>query len=77
MIRARLAAGSTPPIAADEAQVLRAWLTWAVARFAQPGGGPSTWDPEHMEYAFLTAGMAANGEAVLLAPEYVEGRLEW
>jgi hypothetical protein len=76
-IRARLAAGSTPPIAQDEAQVLRAWLTWASARFDVPGSGPSTWDPEHMEYSFAAAGMGATGEAVLVAPEYVEGRLEW
>jgi hypothetical protein len=77
-IRARLAeGGSTPPIAEDEARVLRAWLTWAARRFDRPAGGPSTWDPEHVEYAFATSGMAATGEAVLKAPEYVEGRLEW
>ena len=77
-IRARLAAGgSTPPIAAAEAGVLSAWLSWAARRFEQPSRGPSTWDPEHMEYAFAAAGMGASGEAVLVAPEYVEGRLEW
>jgi hypothetical protein len=77
-IRARLAAGgSTPPIDAGEAQILRAWLTWAATRFDQAPGGPSTWDPEHVEYAFAAAGMGATGEAVLVAPEYVEGRLEW
>ena len=78
VIRARLAAGgSTPPIGAGEAQILRAWLTWAGSRFDQPAGGPSTWDPEHVEYAFAAAGMGATSEAVLVAPEYVEGRLEW
>lgn len=77
-IRARLAAGgSTPPIEPDEARVLRAWLTWVASRFDQPPSGPSTWDPEHVEYAFAAAGMGAAGEAVLVAPEYVEGRLEW
>ena len=78
VIRARLApGGSTPPIDAGEAKVLRAWLTWAASRFDQPSSGPSTWDPEHVEYTFATAGMGAAGEAVLVAPEYVEGRLEW
>ena len=77
-IRARLApGGSTPPIEAGEARILRAWLAWAASRFDQPSNGPSTWDPEHVEYAFAAAGMGAAGEAVLVAPEYVEGRLEW
>ena len=76
-IRARLAQGSTPPIDPGEATVLRAWLAWSSSRFDQPPGGPSTWDPEHVEYAVTAAGMGANGEAVLAAPEYVEGRLEW
>ena len=77
-IRARLApGGSTPPIEAGEARILRAWLAWAASRFDQPSNGPSTWDPEHVEYAFAAAGMGATAEAVLVAPEYVEGRLEW
>ena len=76
-INARLAAGATPPIDAAEAKVLRAWLAWTAGRFDQPASGPSTWDPEHVEYAFTTAGMGATGEAVLVALEYVEGRLEW
>lgn len=78
IIRARLAAGgSTPPIDADEARVLRAWITWAAARFDLPARGPSTWDPEHVEYSFAASGMSSAAEAVLVAPEYVEGRLEW
>jgi hypothetical protein len=77
-IRARLAAGgSTPPIDDAEATILRAWVSWAASRFDQPGRGPSTWDPEHLEYGFAAAGMGATGEAVLVAPEYLEGRLEW
>jgi hypothetical protein len=76
-IKARLASGSTPPIGADEATVLRAWLAWAGARFDVPASGPPTWDPEHIEYAFAVAGKGASGEAVLAAPEYVEGRLDW
>ena len=76
-IRARLAAGATPPIDPPEATVLRAWLSWAGGRFEQPASGPSTWSPEHMEYAFSVAGLGASGEALLTAPEYIEGRLEW
>jgi hypothetical protein len=76
-IKARLAAGSTPPIDAGEAGVLRAWLAWAGTRFGTPAAGPSTWDPQHIEYAFAVAGKGTNGEAVLAAPEYVEGRLDW
>jgi hypothetical protein len=77
-IRARLApGGSTPPIETNEARVLRAWLTWAAGRFNVPARGPSTWDAEHVEYAFTAAAMGATAEAVLAAPEYVEGRLDW
>jgi hypothetical protein len=77
-IRARLApGGAAPPIGPAEATVLRAWLSWTAARFETPAGGPSTWSPEHMEYAFSVAGLGASGEARLTAPEYVEGRLEW
>ena len=50
---------------------------WAVARFDLPRTGLRHGIPEHMEYAFAASGMGATGEAVLVAPEYVEGRLEW
>jgi hypothetical protein len=77
VIRARLAAGAAPPIDPPEATVLRAWLSWAGNRFELPASGPSTWSPEHMEYAFSVAGLGASGEVLLTAPEYTEGRLEW
>ena len=77
VIRARLAAGATPPIDPPEATVLRAWLSWAGNRFELPSSGPSTWSPEHMEYAFSVAGLGSSGEVLLTAPEYTEGRLEW
>jgi len=77
-IKARLApGGSTPPIDAAEAAILRAWVTWVGGRFDKPAGGPSTWDPTHMEYGFCAAGLGATGEVLLTAPEYVEGRLDW
>jgi hypothetical protein len=76
-IRAQLAPATTPPIAEAEATVLRAWLTWAGARFDVPGGGPSIWDPTHMEYSFSVAGRGATEEVLLAAPEYLEGRLDW
>ena len=77
VIPAKLAPTNTPPIDANEAKVLRAWVAWAAARFDRAASGPSTWDPEHVEYAFTASGMGATSEAVLVAPEYVEGRLEW
>ena len=77
VIRARLAAGAMPPIDPREASVLRAWLSWAGVRFEQPASGPSTWSPEHMEYSFSVAGLGSSGEALLTAPEYTEGRLDW
>ena len=76
-IRARLATGATPAIDPPEATVLRAWQSWAGDRFEQPASGPSTWSPEHMEYACSVAGLGASGEVLLTVPEYTEGRLEW
>lgn len=76
-IRARLAAGATPPIDPREATVLRAWATWASKRFDVPSSGPSTWSPEHMEYAFSVAGLGSSAEALLVAPGYTEGSLDW
>jgi len=75
-IPARLADGAAP-VPPEEKVVLSAWLAWSGSRFDQPPSGPSTWDPEHLEYAFAAAGSSASGEAVLVAPEYVDGRLEW
>jgi hypothetical protein len=43
----------------------------------RPGGGPSTWDEEHLEYAFTVGARKADAEAVLIAPEYRDGHLEW
>lgn len=76
-IRTQLAPTTTPPIAEAEATVLRAWLTWASTRFDVPGGGPSIWDPTHMEYSFSVAAGGAADEVLLAAPEYLEGRLDW
>lgn len=76
-IREALAETAVPAISAAEATVLQAWLTWHAGRFQTPGGA-ETWDPERMEYSFITAGFGVgNREVVLPAPEYVDGRLEW
>jgi hypothetical protein len=78
VIRRHLAAQpGVAPLEPAEADVARAWLRWTTGRFDKPARGPSTWDPEHMEYAFAAGGMHATGEAVLVAPEYLEGCLEW
>ena len=76
-VTAALKAGAVPAVAADEAKVLRAWMSWHAARFQSPARGASTWNPERMEYAFAAGTRHATGEAVLGAPEYLEGRLEW
>lgn len=76
-ITAALKTGATPVVPADEAKVLKAWMTWHAARFQTPGSGASTWNPERMEYAFAVGGLRAAGETLLAAPEYLEGKLEW
>jgi len=69
------------PLAAGELAVLLAWLAWRKARFSAPAdvraGNPTAWDPERLEYAFSAGAVRASGEAALVAPEYVEGRLDW
>lgn len=76
-ITAALKTDATPVVPTAEAAVLRTWMTWHAARFQTPGAGASTWNPERMEYAFGVGSLRATGEAVLAAPEYLEGKLEW
>jgi hypothetical protein len=73
--------------AADRPNALRAateFLDWFDARYSLPPAAASaksatpTWISERMEYAFaVSARMETGGEAVLTAPEYPGGRLEW
>jgi hypothetical protein len=86
-LAASLRAGGQPALPAipqiaqaDRARVLAAaqsWLAWYDALFDEPAGAEQAWIPERMEYQFTVAAPAPNGEYVLAAPEYVEGRLEW
>jgi hypothetical protein len=69
------------PIAtADVAEVEKAaqsWIDWYEAFFSEPGAEGASWSAERMEYAFSLAGRLGDGERILTAPEYAEGRLDW
>ena len=78
---------ATPAIAAaDTAKVTlaaRAWLAWYVEQGVSQPPGPLTaanspaWKTSRMEYEFAVAARTSQGEVVLAAPEYFEGRLDW
>ena len=59
------------------------FLDWFDARYSLPpaaANAPSatpTWISERMEYAFAVSARMTSGEAVLSAPEYPGGELEW
>lgn len=67
--------------AADRDAVGRAadeFLAWYEQFISEPAASePSPWLPERMEYAFAIAGPTGEGERVLVAKEYVEGKLDW
>jgi hypothetical protein len=56
------------------------WLTWYDTLFTEPDpttGGPA-WVPDQLEYAAAVAApLRVGGEAVLAAPAYFEGHLDW
>ena len=63
----------------DRPKVIRAitaWLAWCLTFFPQ-GEIRSAWVPERIEYVFAVSGKTSEGEIVLAAPEYLEGRLDW
>ena len=66
-------AGDRPKVTA----AAEAWMDWFESLFSEPEQGSSTWDPERMEYEFAVSARTADGELVLVAPEYMEGHLDW
>ena len=69
-----------PVAAADVADVEKAaqrWIDWYDGLFSEPGAVDASWSGERMEYAFSVGARLGDGERVLTAPEYYEGRLDW
>ncbi|MFN8499166.1 MAG: hypothetical protein U0641_15055 [Anaerolineae bacterium] len=64
----------------DVAEVEKAatlWRQWYETLFSEPQDGNPSWLPERMEYAFSVAARLSDGELILTAQEYTEGRLDW
>ncbi|HEY2962650.1 MAG TPA: hypothetical protein VGJ37_09570 [Pyrinomonadaceae bacterium] len=62
---------------AEVKEAARLWLQWFDTFYSEPDASNPSWLPERMEYSFSVAARFADGERVLTAPEYYEGRLDW
>lgn len=62
---------------AEVREAAQAWLRWFETLFSEPEATDSMWLPDRMEYAFSVGTGFSDGEQVLTAPEYYEGRLDW
>lgn len=63
----------------DRPKVIRAitvWLAWCLTLFRQ-AETRSAWVSERIEYEFAVSAKTTDGEVVLVAPEYLEGHLDW
>jgi hypothetical protein len=65
------------PDLAEVKEAARLWLHWFDTFYSEPEVGNPSWLPERMEYAFSVGAHFSDGERVLTAPEYYEGRLDW
>lgn len=65
------------PKAKAAGQTFRAWFEARYSAPSNPAGGPPSWVPERMEYAFAVSAATDGGELVLSAPEYPGGTLDW
>ncbi len=78
---------TTPVIEPDDRlsvlKVAQAWLAWYETLFSEPAETDTTWIQRQLEYEFAVAAPTTvtpatpNGEAVLRAPEYAGGHLDW
>jgi hypothetical protein len=66
-----------PPDLAEVREAARLWLQWFATFYSEPETSNPSWLPERMEYSFSVAARFSDGERVLTAPEYYEGRLDW
>ena len=66
--------------AMDVAEVEKAaqsWIDWYESLFSEPDAADASWSAERMEYTFSVAARLSDGEHILTAPEYYDGRLDW
>lgn len=66
-----------PADLAEVEKAARLWLRWFETLFSEPEAVNPSWLPERMEYAFSVGTRLTDGEHVLTAQEYFEGRLDW
>src|SRR5262245_1660803 len=57
--------------------VAQQWLAWYQCLLSEPVDPRTPWVPERMEYSFAVSAATPQGEIVLDAAEYTEGRLDW
>lgn len=66
-----------PADIAEVEKAAAAWFPWYESLFSEPAAGDSPWLPERLEYAFSVGARLSDGEQVLSAREYADGRLDW
>jgi hypothetical protein len=66
-----------PADLAEVEKAARLWLQWMETLFSEPEAGNPSWLPERMEYAFSVATRLSDGECILTAKEYFDGKLDW
>lgn len=53
------------------------WLAWYESLFSEPATEQVPWIDERLEYAFSASARTSSGEQTLVAPEYIDGQLDW
>ena len=71
-----------PPAAAALAGVLQEFAAYWASLYTEPAPGTesgpdSAWQPRRLDYAFSVSSAAGPGQAVLTAPDFPGGRLDW
>ena len=62
---------------AEAEKTARLWLRWFETLFSEPVDAAPSWISDRMEYAFSLGTRFSDGERVLTAREYIDGRLDW
>lgn len=58
-------------------QTVSRWLRWYDTSISEPTEVNRAWNPQRQEYACALSAQFSDGEVVLTADEYTDGRLDW
>jgi hypothetical protein len=70
-----------PEIPGDAIEIVKQtasrWLRWYDQTLSEPTETNQAWNPQRQEYACALSAQFSDGEVVLTADEYTDGRLDW